>query len=258
MEPRFILTPYFLDQPLPGLEALKDPRWVVNQPNLPDDEPQIRMAALYHPLAEVVATILDCGQLPVSIAGDCCTSIGFLGGLQRAGLQPSLIWLDAHGDFNTWETTPSGFLGGMPLAMLVGRGEQTIVEQVGTKPLMEKQVILSDARDLDPGERIALKSSDVTHLQKVQDLYEHPLPGGPIWVHFDTDLIDPSQAPAMNYPVPGGPMLDELSTLFRFLSSSGQLVGVSLSSWNPALDQDGITRQVCMHLLMDLVYNYHR
>ncbi|MGW8226647.1 MAG: hypothetical protein ACWGOY_12985, partial [Anaerolineales bacterium] len=74
MIPRFILTPYFLDQPLPGLEPLRDAEWVVNKLSLPEGSTQQRMAALYKPLAELVAVILKSGELPVSIAGDCCTS----------------------------------------------------------------------------------------------------------------------------------------------------------------------------------------
>ncbi len=253
MVPRFILTPFFLDQPLPGLDSLKDPGWVVNNPQLPSGTAQVRMAALYQPLSELVATVLDSGELPVSIAGDCCTSMGVLEGLQRAGLQPTLVWFDAHGDFNTWETTPSGFLGGMPLAMLVGRGEQTIMETVRTTSLPEEKVILSDARNLDPGERESLADSKVTHLKQVSEILDHQLPSGPLWVHFDTDVIDPGQAPAMNYPAGGGPGVGELRTAFKHLAGTGRIVAVSLSSWNPELDQDGSSQQVCMELLLELI-----
>ena len=255
MVPRFILTPYFLDQALPGLEPLIDSEWVVNNPALPDGAPQLRMTALYKPLAELVASVQSSGKLPVSVAGDCCTSIGVLGGLQRAGIHPTLIWFDAHGDFNTWETTPSGFLGGMPLALLVGRGEQTIMEQVGTKLLPQEKVILSNARDLDPGERESLADSKVMILSNVSDFFEYRLPTGPIWVHFDTDVIDAGEAPAMNYPVSGGPSLDELREVFIFLASTGQIRAVSFSSWNPDLDQDGRSQAVTLNLLMDLINN---
>jgi arginase len=71
----------------------------------------------------------------VSIAGDCVATMGVLAGLHDAGITPTLIWFDAHGDFNTWETTPSGFLGGMPLAMIVGRGEQTMPHGWAGDPL---------------------------------------------------------------------------------------------------------------------------
>src|SRR5512136_997268 len=98
------------------------------------------MSVLHQPLAEFTAQTVLHGDRPVSLAGDCCTPLGVLAGLQQAGLVPVLLWLDAHGDFNTWETTPSGFLGGMPLAMLVGRGDQTMAQAVGLRPLPESRV----------------------------------------------------------------------------------------------------------------------
>ena len=253
MVPRFILTPFFLDQPLPGLESLLDPEWIVNKPLLPDDEPQARMVELYKPLAQLVTTVLKSGELPVSVAGDCCSSIGILAGLQQAGVDPTLVWFDAHGDFNTWETTPSGFLGGMPLAMLVGKGEQTIMVGVGTGVLREEQVVLSDARDLDPGEREAVAGSNLVHLQNVRDLLEYQPPPGPIWVHFDTDVIDPAEAPAMNYPAPGGPSVADLREVFSYLAATGQVTAVSISTWNPELDQDGTSQAVSVGLLMELI-----
>ena len=252
MKNRFILTPYFLDRPMPGLEPLVEADWVKNDPRLPHGSPQSRMGVLYEPLAELVAMAVNQGERPVSIAGDCCTSLGVLAGLQRANLNPILIWFDAHGDFNTWETTPSGFLGGMPLAMLVGRGEQTIVESLGLMPIPESRVILSDGRDLDPGEREALANSQVVHLPGVMDLLDYDLPEVPIWVHFDTDVIDARIAPAMNYPVSGGPDETQLQSVFNRLAQTGSVAAISMSSWNPELDEDGRSRFVSMKLLGEL------
>jgi arginase len=255
MKNRFILTPFFLDQPMPGLEPLVEADWVINDPHLPKGTPQTRMSALYEPLAVLVSSSINQGELPVSVAGDCCTSLAVMAGLQRSGLNPTLIWFDAHGDFNTWETTPSGFLGGMPLAMLVGRGEQTIMKQVGVKPLSEEKVILSDGRDLDPGERESLADSNVIHLVKATDILDYELPTGPIWVHFDTDVIDSAEAPAMNYPVAGGPSEAELQRIFSSLAGTGQISAVSMSTWNPELDQDGRSGAVLMELLAVLIQN---
>jgi arginase len=252
MKNRFILTPYFLDRPMPGLEPLLEADWVKNDPRLPQGSSQIRMSLLYEPLAELVALAVNQGERPVSIAGDCCTSLGVLAGLQRANLNPILIWFDAHGDFNTWETTPSGFLGGMPLAMLVGRGEQTIVESLGLLPIPESRVILSDGRDLDPGEREALAGSQVVHLSSVMELVEYDLPEVPIWVHFDTDVIDASVAPGMNYPVSGGPDESQLELVFNHMAQTGCVAAISMSSWNPELDKDGRSRSVSMKLLGEL------
>jgi arginase len=191
--------------------------------------------------------------MPVSVAGDCCTTIGVLAGLQQAGVEPSLIWFDAHGDFNTWETSPSGFLGGMPLAMLVGRGEQSIVERVGMKKLPEERVILTDARDLDPGEKEAVAGSSMRHFTAVAGLLEKPLPEGPIWVHFDVDVLNTRELPSVSYPAPGGPPSDLMRRVFQRLASSRQIVAVSLSSWNDELDQNGRSRDLSMELLSVLV-----
>jgi len=250
---RFILTPFFLDEPLPGLECLAAPDWHINNPLLPIGEKQQRMAALYGPLANFVQqSVLD-GKRPVSIAGDCCTAIGVLAGLQRAGLEPVLLWFDAHGDFNTWETTPSGFLGGMPLAMLVGRGEQTMPTALNLKPLAENRVILTDARDLDPGEKLLVEEAAIIHLTDVGNLLDLTLPEGPLYIHMDTDIINPAEAPAMNYPAAGGPSAAKLQTIMQYLNRTENIAAVSVSTWNPDMDKDGQSRKVSLDLLNTLI-----
>ncbi len=253
MTNQFILTPYYIDHYLNGLSDMAQPDWWINDPGLPEEEPQKRLVHLYRPLRDFVKRALDSGRRPVSIAGDCCTSLGVAAGLQAAGIDPTLIWFDAHGDFNTWETTPSGFLGGMPLAMMVGRGEQTIVHGVRLENLAEEKIVLSDARDLDPGEKANLSDSYVNHLSDVSDLLELSLPEGPLYIHFDTDVLNPADAPAMNYLVPGGPTTEILGQVFERLAKSGQIAAVSVSSWNPELDKDGQTAAVVMNLIQKLV-----
>ena len=110
----------------------------------------------------------------------------------------------------------------------------------------------SDGRDLDPGEQAALSASQVTHLTDVADLFEYDLPEKPLWVHFDTDVIDASIAPGMNYPVPAGPPDEELQRVFSYLVATGLVAAVSFSSWNPELDLDGRTQVICMALLAAL------
>ncbi|MEZ4518878.1 MAG: arginase family protein [Chloroflexota bacterium] len=165
-----------------------------------------------------------------------------------------LIWFDAHGDFNTWETSPSGFLGGMPLAMAVGRGEQTLLEATGMQPWPEEKVFLTDARDLDPGERDLVEASSVRHLTQITDLLnEETLPPGPLYIHFDTDVIDPADAPAMNYPAPGGPSTALVREVFQRLAATDRVVAVSVSLWEPSLDRDGSTRQTILDILPALL-----
>ena len=257
MENKFMLTPHFIGRAEPKLNQLTQAGWIVNQPDLPPqasaEAAQLQMIELFRPLAGWVTQTVNQGQRPVSIAGDCCSTIGVLAGLQQAGLQPTLIWFDAHGDFNTWETSPSGFLGGMPLAMLVGRGEQTMVAGLGLAPFPEDRIILTDARDLDPGEKAAVESSAVTHLPQVEQLLDYPLPDGPLYVHFDVDVVDVADLPAVSYPAANGPSVATLRQVFRYLAQTGRVTAVSVSTWNPELDGNGRSRDVAMDLLNDLL-----
>lgn len=253
MQNNYMLTPYFLDKVTSGLDELLMPGWQVNRPALSPGEMQTRLVTLFKPLAAFVAETLEQGNRPVSVAGDCCTALGVLAGLQQAAVTPTLIWFDAHGDFNTWETTPSGFLGGMPLAMAVGLGEQTMLDGLGLRPFSPANVILTDARDLDPGERTLVETSGITHLPDITALLDYPLPAGPLYIHFDTDITDPAEVPAMNYPAPGGPSSETVRRVFRHLADTGNVVAVSLSSWNPDLDENGRSRMLCMDLLNELL-----
>lgn len=255
MQDRMILTPFFLDEPLPGLESLAASDWLINKPLLPEGAKLQRLSALHRPLADFTRQAVLDGKRPVSIAGDCCAAIGVLAGLQRAGVDPVLVWLDAHGDFNTWQTTPSGFLGGMPLAMLVGRGEQTLLKALALAPLAEDRVILTDARDLDPGEKLLVEAAGITHLPDVADLLDLTLPQGPLYVHIDTDILNPAEAPAMNYPAAGGPSAGGLLQVMKHLNQAGNPAAVSMSTWNPELDADGHSRNVCMQMLAALINN---
>ena len=253
MQNKFIVTPYFLDNYSQSLETLAWPGWTINNPELTGEGIQQRMTAYQQPLADFVAATLANGERPVSIAGDCCTAIACLAGLRRAGVNPTLLWLDAHGDFNTWETTPSGFLGGMPLAMIAGRGDQSIVREVGLRPLVESRIILTDARDLDPKEKALLGESKVVRLADPRRLLRDPLPDRPLHVHVDTDVITPEQAPAQNYPVPGGVSVADLKDIFRHLAGQYSIVAVSVSSWNPVLDRDKSSEKAGLEALESLI-----
>lgn len=253
MQNRFLVSPFFLDEPLPRLSELADQGWTVSRPRVSGGDILDRIADVHRPVSDFVTRTVGQGHRPVCISGDCVSAIAVLAGLQRARVSPTLIWFDAHGDFNTWETSPSGFIGGMPLAMLVGRGDQRLTEALDAWPLSEDQVILTDARDLDPGERESLKNSRVNHIPDVRGLLEMDLPPGPIWVHFDTDVIPAEDAPAQNYPVQGGSSPAVIRAVLERLASSGRVIAASLSSWAPAMDPDGESRDTCMSVFGALV-----
>lgn len=255
MENHYILSPFFLDEFEEKLESLAKPDWTIIKPVLPEGEKQKRMATILRPLAYSVENARKQGKRPVCISGDCCSAIAVLAGLERVALSPTILWFDAHGDFNTWETTPSRFLGGMSLAMIVGRGEQTMLEAVRCTPYSEIKIILTDARDLDPAERELLKNSSVVHISDVALLKDQPFKGTSIYVHFDTDIINPDDAPAMNYLASGGPTAAELEDVFLHLAQSCDIVGVSMSTWSPKLDKTKQTQKTCMRLLKTLVGN---
>jgi arginase len=245
MTDRMIVTPFFLDEFDPTIAEMAGDDWRVVLPALPDGDQLSRMSAIHNALAEQVREAVAAGERPVSIAGDCCATLGVLAGLQRAGLAPTLIWLDAHGDFNTMETTPSGFLGGMPLAMAAGLGDQTLVEGVGLRPWPADKIILSDGRDLDPGERENVSVSGIRHEPDIAALIRpDALPAGPLYVHFDADVIDPADAPAMTYAAPGGPSSETVRDVLRSLNASHRLAAVSVTLWTPELDHDGQTQAV--------------
>ena len=211
---------------------------------------QRRMAVLYGELATRVAA----SGPTVVYAGDCLAPIGVLAGLQHKGIVPTLYWFDAHGDFNTWETSESNFLGGMPLAMITARGEQTIVEGTGMKPLPDERVVLVDARDLDLKEGAAIAASGLT-VMSVDDVAASEPPPGPIYVHVDVDVVDPTDLPAVNYPALGGPGAEEVQTAIARLAATERVVAASISSWNPALPDAAKAAAVTRSIMEPLLKN---
>lgn len=252
---KFLITPYFLDRYHAALVDLARPGWEINHGGLDDTAADIqhRILPYTHSLANWAAETAASGHIPISLAGDCCASLPILAGLQRAGIAPRLLWLDAHGDFNTWETTPSNFLGGMPLAMMVGRGEQTWLDALQMAPLPETAVTLADGRDLDPGEQELVAQSAVRHIPHTADLLAEPAADAPLWVHFDVDILRLEDVPAVSYPAPGGPSQQELRDLFIHLRHTSQIAAVSLSLWNPNLPGADHSRDVVLDLLTDLI-----
>ena len=119
--------------------------------------------------------------------------------------------------------------------MIVGRGEQAIVEGVGLAPLDESRVVLAGARDLDPGEDEAVAASSMTVVPSAVDLLRRDLPPGALHVHIDLDVVDPRDMPAHNYPAPGGPSLRDMHAVLARLAATGRVTAVSFSTWNPAL-----------------------
>lgn len=269
---RRLLVPYLMGQRRDGLLKVatldNNPWTIVGTPesvevSIPDKNEQLRsMGRVYALLAEQVRNAAADGQIPLSISGDCVSSMGVMAGLQQAGREPQrLLWLDAHGDFHTWATTQTQYLGGMPLAMLVGRPDRRQEERdsiaamraaVGARPYPEERIVLSDARDLDPGEDEALRQSAIIQCP-LDEVLDHLPRNETLYVHFDTDVLDESQRmPALKYHVPDGPRLEQMAALFERLSEY-RLLAVSVSSWHGEQDADGKAARACLDLLRALL-----
>ncbi len=127
------------------------------------------------------------------------------------------------------------------------------MEGVGLASLHERDVILSDARDLDPGEAVALRGSAVTHLPNLLDLLTAPLPDMPLYVHLDVDVINLDEMPAVGYPARGGPSLADTERVVRRLAQDGRVAGVLFSLWNGHLATDERPLQNTLRLAQALV-----
>ncbi|MEL6576474.1 MAG: arginase family protein [Pseudomonadota bacterium] len=250
MTDHWIVTPQYFEHAEPDLVGEAPAAAIVNGPHPIAGRGAAELAVLHRPVADAVAAALEKEARAVNLAGDCCAAVPALAGCQRAGLAPHIVWVDAHADFNTPETSPSQFLGGMPLAMMVGRGPQWMMDAVGAKPAPEASVTLVDGRDLDPLEAEAVANSALSHIETVA-LGALKL-DGPVLLHIDLDVLDATAAPAFNYPVPGGPDAAELAAALSAFRAANDIRCISLSAWSPSKDADGRTGAACRQALKPL------
>ncbi|MFL6626223.1 MAG: arginase family protein [Vitreoscilla sp.] len=268
-----LLAPYLMGQRRDGLRRVLDVdrhAWELlvldPQPAARIDDPVEKLrnlGSLYAMLAARVAALARSGCRPVSLAGDCVSTLGMLAGLQQAGQPPDrVLWLDAHGDFHTWSSTRTQYIGGMPLAMFVGRVDDgpdprnqatlACLSAIGVRAYPAQQVVLADARDLDPGEREALLGSAIVRCP-LGDALAQLRPRERLYVHWDTDVIDdPARMPALKYHVRRGPSAADMATFFRALRGH-EIVAVSVSAWHEEQDGDNRTARACLDLLDTLL-----
>jgi arginase len=162
------------------------------------------------------------------LSGDCTSALATVAGLQRRGLAPGVLWLDAHADFHTPRTTRSGDLDRMALAMLVGRAGATLRDASGMRPLPEEEVVLAGARAVDEAEREALESSPLRRLA-LATLADAPLPAPPWYVHLDVAVLDPGELPALRDPAPGGPSALDVASALRTLAARGAIPALGVA-----------------------------
>jgi arginase len=227
-----IQVPYHLDEYLPDLDVPLPPDTVITA-DLPAGDVWDRLSALYTGVAAAVAAEAGRGGRPVVVSGDCMTALGTMSGLQRAGVQAGIVWFDAHGDVQTLETTTSGYLGGLPLRLLMGYRPELIAARLGLRAVPEHQVALVDARDLDPPEVSYLAGAQIRR-SEVGELDAAGLPGGPLYVHLDLDVIDSGQLPGLRFPAPGGPSPAQVTGALSALLGTGRVAAIGVAcTWYP-------------------------
>lgn len=204
------------------------------------------------------------GVVPIFLGGDHSVAIGTVGGVTAAG-PCGLIWIDAHGDFNTPQSSPSGNVHGMPLATLLGDGAPELVNvgRVGAK-LVAQDVVVIGLRDLDPAEKERLKQSGML-LFTMRDIdeqgmgqvakiaLEHLGHCGRLHVSLDVDALDPNEAPGVGTPVPGGLSYREAQLLMEIIADSRRLASLDIVEINPILDQSNRTAEVAVELAASLL-----
>ncbi|MSP13463.1 MAG: arginase [Chloroflexi bacterium] len=221
------------------------------------------IAGICNEIYQAGAAAVSAGDIPLFVGGDHSVSIGTIGGVSAAA-EIGLLWIDAHGDFNTPETSPSGNIHGMPLAALVGLGAPELVDvgRPGAK-VRPDQVVMIGIRDLDSAEKVALKQSGITvftmrHVDEAGAatiarealgiLSRFPR----LHVSLDMDVMDPDWAPGVGTPVPGGLSYREAHLIMEILAESGRIASADVVEINPILDERNTTAELAVALLASL------
>jgi len=226
-----------------------------------------QVEAVCRSLAAKVHSTVDREYFPLIIGGEDSVIMGIIEGFQRTlGPRIGLVYMDAHGDFNTSETTPSGLIGGMNVAITAGRGPRELVEMFGHSPLLpEENIVLYGTRELDAMEEKALTKSKVKVYmrEKIREvgveravkkiLHDLESRCDKVYVHVDLDVLDETAMSAQSYPVGDGLSMGEFQETLQGLVRSGRLCGMSIMVFNAAKDPEGVEARKVVRLIADLL-----
>ena len=243
-----------------GLErALRDRGHLVHTKiaELPEGEwtAEIRTGfELMRMLAGAVREAIDSRRFPIVLAGNCNTAVGTVAGL---GSGTGVAWFDAHADFNTPETTATGFLDGTAVAILTGRCWTQLAATVPEfAPVPDRAVCLIGTRDIDSLEGGLLDESEVdvvspsalrTRLRSTLGaMSEH---ADRIYVHLDLDVVDASVAKANSYAIGGGLNIDDVEYALTEIARTMRIAALTLSAYDPAADTDGAAAEAAIRFI---------
>jgi arginase len=216
-------------------------------------------------LADRVSEIVDRGDFPLVLGGDQSVSIGTLTGLASKQARRGIIWMDAHGDFNTEKTTPSGSIHGMALAAILGYGDEQLSNFRGIRPkALEQNSVLIAGRSFDEEEAVRLQESKVT-VFTMKDVDERGMrsvmqdairiaSNGVDQVHlsFDIDALDPREAPGTGTPMTGGLTYREAQLAMEMLYDSRVITSAEFVEVNTILDERNRTAELAVQLILSL------
>jgi arginase len=212
-------------------------------------------------VARLVSEAVREDMTPLVLGGDHSIALGTLGGLAGELGQGGVLWLDAHADLNTPETSPSGNVHGMVLAAVLGLGGEQFKGPAWTLPAVDRQrVALVGSRSLDPGEKQTLRElgirawtmSDIDRNgiePAIREALEHVAGPGFVHVSLDVDVIDPDVAPGVGTPVRGGLSYREAHLAMELVSEAGIATSLEVVEVNPILDRRNVTARLVVELL---------
>jgi arginase len=209
-------------------------------------------------LEPTVRRAMAAGQLPLVLAGSCDVSMGILAGFDHA--RCGVVWIDAHGDFNTPESTISGFFAGMSLAVITGHCHRDLWTQVGdSAPIAEAATLMLGVRDLDPAERERLERSAVQVVKWREGKPQADVSAAldelakrvrEVYLHVDMDALDPQVAPGIvDPPVEGGLSLQDLEEAVRGVAARFRIMAAALATYNPDLDEGDKTLRAGLRII---------
>ncbi len=214
-------------------------------------------------LAKSVTTALQEHDFPLILGGDHSIALGSISGVARVYPDIGVLWIDAHADFNTDETTPSGNIHGMILAALAGLGHNRLTNMGGWSPKLNAQkIVVVGARDLDTGEQELLRTHNIhvftmstidqlgfsAVMQQALEIAGAGNKG--IHLSLDMDAIDPRDAPGVGTPVRGGLSYREAHLAMETIADSQQLVSMDVVEVNPILDRENATALLAVELVL--------